>query len=120
MKTIGLRDNICVKGEKTTCGSKMLENFISPYNSTVVERLNNAGVNIEKLAINEFGIGEDKNVKEFLETNLNVKTIILTDGNGEIARNTTDGMIRIKTYIWCNFKVWSGFNSPVDGASSEY
>jgi len=100
MKTIGVRENICVRNEKATCGSKMLENFISPYNSTVVEKLNTLGVQIEKVKINEFGIEEDKYAGEFLEGSSNVKTVLITDGNGEIAKNAADGMIRIKTYIW--------------------
>ena len=37
---IGIKDNMCTKGVKTTCASKILENFIAPYNATVVENLN--------------------------------------------------------------------------------
>ena len=37
---IGIKDNMNVKGVKTTCSSKMLENFVSPYNATVVEKIN--------------------------------------------------------------------------------
>ena len=33
---IGIKDNICIKNVKTTCSSKMLENFVAPYNATVV------------------------------------------------------------------------------------
>ncbi len=40
---IALKDNICVEGLQITCASKVLENFISPYNATVVEKLLNAG-----------------------------------------------------------------------------
>ena len=36
---IGIKDNLCTKGVKTTCSSKMLENFVAPYNATVVEKL---------------------------------------------------------------------------------
>ena len=38
---ISIKDNICIMGTKTTCASKILENFISPYTSTVVNRLQN-------------------------------------------------------------------------------
>ena len=38
---IGIKDNMCTKGVKTTCSSKMLENFVAPYNATAVEKLYN-------------------------------------------------------------------------------
>ena len=37
---IGIKDNICAKGIKTTCASKMLENFVAPYDATVMNKIN--------------------------------------------------------------------------------
>ena len=55
---IGQKDLFCTKGVLTTCGSKMLENFISPYDSTVTANCNNAGmVMIGKLNMDEFAMG---------------------------------------------------------------
>ena len=38
-----IKDNMCTKGIKTTCSSKMLENFVPPYDAMVMEKLNGAG-----------------------------------------------------------------------------
>jgi aspartyl-tRNA(Asn)/glutamyl-tRNA(Gln) amidotransferase subunit A len=52
------KDIFCTNGIKTSCGSKMLANFIAPYNATVVEKFNQAGaVLLGKLNMDEFAMG---------------------------------------------------------------
>jgi aspartyl-tRNA(Asn)/glutamyl-tRNA(Gln) amidotransferase subunit A len=55
---VAQKDIFCTEGVKTSCGSKMLDNFIAPYNATVVEKFNNAGaVMLGKLNMDEFAMG---------------------------------------------------------------
>ena len=54
------KDIFCTQGVLTTCGSKMLHNFISPYNATIVSNIDNAGmISLGKLNMDEFAMGSD-------------------------------------------------------------
>lgn len=54
------KDIFCTQGVLTTCGSKMLHNFVSPYNATIVSNIDKAGmVSLGKLNMDEFAMGSD-------------------------------------------------------------
>ena len=66
---MAIKDNICTEGVKTTCASRILEEFVPPYNATVMEKLDSQNiVMLGKTSMDEFAMGGSTQTSAFAKT----------------------------------------------------
>ncbi len=79
---VAIKDNINQKGRKTTCASKFMEDFVSPYNATVIERLQNAdAILVGKTNLDEFAMGSSTEHSALMVTRNPVNTDYVPGGS---------------------------------------
>jgi aspartyl-tRNA(Asn)/glutamyl-tRNA(Gln) amidotransferase subunit A len=92
---LAIKDLLCTKGIKTTCGSKILEQFIPPYDATVVEKIRRqGGVIVGKAAMDEFAMGSTSETCAFgVPTNPWNKDHIAGGSSGGSAASVASGEV---------------------------
>jgi len=110
---LALKDIFCTRDVKTSCGSKMLDNFIAPYNATVVEKLNAAGtISLGKTNMDEFAMGSSNENSFYGPQRGGSSSRFSTSGHGHRYRrfySPASGVLwhhRLKAHLWPRVTLW--------------